>query len=1000
MIGLNRRWLRRSDAYMRCVAWVVLVSFTTVTVSPGAQAIAQTIDEAVHRPDEAAIEGVDKNDGHSAIIERLKHRVESLRSAASTEDAGDLIAEVKKMGADLIASDEQIRSDFAAIETHIRSNNLPAVIFERQKQAELEFESASNELRGILESQGMRQRTPEALESLHKRLQRMRTKRVHQTFDPEHLPLRAPQKVTKPPRLSSQEFADTLIPEAQPDVLLASNSVNMILGAQLAPIGAEYLAATEDVQITDAVRALAQDLANDPVKIFAWVRNNIQYLPTYGSMQGSAMTLVSKQGNAFDTASLLIALLRAAGIPSRYVYGTVEMPIAAVLNLAGNLASPQAALDLLAQGGIPVTGLAQGGTIRAARLEHVWVEAFVDFQPSRGAKHRQGDTWVPMDASFKTYAYTEGMQLNTRLAYSAERLLSDARQNATLNTAEGWSSGLNHQFVTDTVSQYRNSAESYVNSIDDDATVDEILGGKSIVQQNPPVLAGSLPYKKVAEGFRSASLPASMRAELRVEFFNNTFAQQSDSPEFVFRRSMPELAGKRITMSYDPATPADRTLLESFANSAAPIPAYLVRVQPVLRIDGVAVARGGAAVLGSDQAWNIYLRAPNAELLSARNSIVAGTYTAVVSKLTTIMPQQFAEIEQRARESLEAVHNGNAAAVATDSIVGEFLNVAGLGYWAQQDLVGRLMARAQQIQRVNRFALGLFAWEPIVQYSYGLPRTATAGGFSTDIDINLAAFASSDGRQERVAIARMMEGQLSSHLEGAHWALARNRRDDPNTGFSSSQIFQQLSAQGARTYAVTQENVQTVLSRLPIAEAVKADIRAGVNAGLVGFVNDQMASLDGWRGTGYMIVDPETGAGAYRINGGLNGGGESCQCFNVSLTQEFLLVMGVTFAGVVNATAGAVLSTILAVALSYNSLCQIDNNPCLSEEARYFLRGLVYLSFFFSAVGVAMGLVGFFTFGVGLVVAAMMTMFMNYLSLALSWISTALANGVLNNCRS
>lgn len=988
--------------FMRSVTWVVLVSFTSVTVSPGAQAIAQTIDEAVHRPDAALIEGVDRHDRHSALIERLKQQVKSMRRVgARSTDASEPGAELDGIGAELAVLDRETKADFAAVEAHIRGKNLPDAILERHRQALQAFEKASEEMQATLSSPGLQQRTPEALESLLQQLERTRTKRVYQTLDPANLPFRGAEKVTKPPRLTAGEFADAFVPEAQKDVRLASSALDVILGAQVAPIGAEYLAPTQDVQITDAIRALAEELDNDPVRIYAWVRNNINYLPTYGSIQGSQMTLVSKQGNSFDTASLLIALLRAAGIPARYVYGTVEMPIAAVRNLTGNVASPQAALDLLAQGGIPVTGLAQGGTIRSARMEHMWVEAFVDLHPSRGAKHRQGDTWAPMDASFKTYAYTEGMQLDTRLTYTAERLLDEARQNSTLDTEQGWSSSLNHQFVSNTLAQYRDAADTHVSAIDDDASVAEILGGKSIVQQNPPVLPASLPYKKLAEGLKTAALPASLRAGLRVEFFANTFAQQSDLPEFVWSSSLPELAGKRITMAYDPATPEDRTLLESFANNTSPIPAYLVRVLPVLRIDGVAVARGASAVLGSDQAWNLHINAPNTELLSARNSIVAGTYTAVVPKLTTVMPEQFSAIEQRARASLTALQNGNGASVATDSVVGEFLHVAGLGYWAQQDLVARLMARAQKIQKVNRFALGLFSWEPIVQYSYGLPRTATAGGFATDIDINLTSIVSSDGQQQKVAIARMMEGQLSSHLEGAHWALARNRPEDPNTGFSTSQIFQQLSAQGARLHAITRENVNTVLDTLPIAEAAKADIRAGVASGLIGFVNDRIASIDGWAGTGYMIVDPETGAGAYRINGGLNGGGESCQCFNVSLTQELLLVLGVSLIGGFVPLAGVILATVLAVTLTLNTLCQLDENPCVSDLGRELLRVLIYTALFISLAGAALGLVGIFGIFtlVTVLQATIMSMVINYLAIGLSAITTMLGNSVFNTCR-
>ena len=113
-------------------------------------------------------------------------------------------------------------------------------------------------------------------------------------------------------------------------------------------------------------------------------------------------------------------MLRASDIPARYVYGTVQIPIEKVMNWVGGVEVPEAALQLLAQGGIPSTGLATGGKIVAVKLEHVWVEAWVDFQPSRGAKHIEGDTWVPMDGSFKQYVYTAGMDLLAAVPFDIE----------------------------------------------------------------------------------------------------------------------------------------------------------------------------------------------------------------------------------------------------------------------------------------------------------------------------------------------------------------------------------------------------------------------------------------------------------------------------------------------------------------------------------------------------------------------------------------------------
>jgi transglutaminase-like putative cysteine protease len=185
----------------------------------------------------------------------------------------------------------------------------------------------------------------------------------------------------------------------------------MIAQASGAPTPAD-LEQTIEVQFTPEIIAKAQELGNNPVKIYNWVRNNIEFVPTYGSIQGANMTLLTKQGNAFDTASLLIALLRVSNIPARYVYGTIELPIDKVMNWVGGFTDANAALDFIASGGIPVTGIISGGKVTKARLEHAWVEAYIPYGNYRGTMIDETTrTWIPMDGSSKEYEYTSGLDV-------------------------------------------------------------------------------------------------------------------------------------------------------------------------------------------------------------------------------------------------------------------------------------------------------------------------------------------------------------------------------------------------------------------------------------------------------------------------------------------------------------------------------------------------------------------------------------------------------------
>ncbi len=88
----------------------------------------------------------------------------------------------------------------------------------------------------------------------------------------------------------------------------------------------QYLKATTNCQVTNSqIQALAKKITSGKTStydkaaaIFNWVRDNIGYSFYYNTKYGAVGTLNAKTGNCVDTAHLLIALERAAGIPARY----------------------------------------------------------------------------------------------------------------------------------------------------------------------------------------------------------------------------------------------------------------------------------------------------------------------------------------------------------------------------------------------------------------------------------------------------------------------------------------------------------------------------------------------------------------------------------------------------------------------------------------------------------------------------------------------------------
>ncbi len=113
-------------------------------------------------------------------------------------------------------------------------------------------------------------------------------------------------------------------------------------------------ATPEPVEIIELARALKYD----PVKIYQYVRNNIQTEWLYGLQKGALGASIDKSGTAFDQAALMVEILleSEANNPNisgvSYRAGTITLT-GAQFAAWSNITNPQAACQLLSSGRIP-----------------------------------------------------------------------------------------------------------------------------------------------------------------------------------------------------------------------------------------------------------------------------------------------------------------------------------------------------------------------------------------------------------------------------------------------------------------------------------------------------------------------------------------------------------------------------------------------------------------------------------------------------------------------
>ena len=305
-------------------------------------------------------------------MEKLKHKLSKelpkavekrnegkgwVSKALDTVGIGDMpltageIAELKTLKAETARAYNEAISEFEDEGGRLAtkeslSENVKELILERHAAAldrvKKRYGNVEHDLEQLTTTQNAEEQQ-RILDELGESLSKEKFKRSHTADDPDQLPWRSPSDKVREPKTNKRNLQAALGINPYKDyVQVASSELTpeMLASGALAAakgVTAADLAETIDIQITDEIKALAESLNNNPVEIYTWVHNNIRFVPSYGSIQGSQYTLETKRGNATDTASLLISLLRAADIPAKYAYGTVEIPVDKVMNWVGGV---------------------------------------------------------------------------------------------------------------------------------------------------------------------------------------------------------------------------------------------------------------------------------------------------------------------------------------------------------------------------------------------------------------------------------------------------------------------------------------------------------------------------------------------------------------------------------------------------------------------------------------------------------------------------------------
>ena len=173
-----------------------------------------------------------------------------------------------------------------------------------------------------------------------------------------------------------------------------------------------------------SLQEVAENL-DGPVAVYEYVKNNTAFELYFGLMKGAEQTLLECRGNDADTNDLLVNLLRAKGIPARYVRGVIRLSTDQAMNLFG-VELPERVEQVLDAAAVPYEPVLEAGGLAGVMKEHIWVEAYLPYSNYRGTSlDDQGKRWVPLDASFEFHTIQEGTRVLESMDFDAEEFLQE-----------------------------------------------------------------------------------------------------------------------------------------------------------------------------------------------------------------------------------------------------------------------------------------------------------------------------------------------------------------------------------------------------------------------------------------------------------------------------------------------------------------------------------------------------------------------------------------------
>ena len=483
---------------------------------------------------------------------------------------------------------------------------------------------------------------------------------------------------------------------------------------------------TSETEITPEIDELARALQHDPKLIFDYVRNNIEYVPTYGSVNGATATLLAGRGNDWDQASLLIALLRASGYTANYNFATVTYVLNDVAAWLGVDEDPGVVNSVFARGGIPAEVFQV--TLYYVRMDRIWVKVEID----------GNNYWF--DPSFKISEVSSSIDLESAMGYSQSTFLTSA--GGTFGS--DWVENMNEGNIRSELQNHSLNLVDYIKNNHPNKPIQEIIGGKRIIPEEMGSYPSSLPYAIYVESPSDWSeIPSNYCLKITIQhrkfpYINREFKSW-------------EIAGKRVTIFYTGAYNA-----------------------PELRVDGELISTGIWTVLGNTYDLDISIDHPYPQ---NGGSFCDNSETfPLISGNEYNISIDFGTVSQKLIETRKDILFENRLSGSPDQsedILGESLHIMGLTWFHECRMTEELAAKLAKVSFVTHHNVGIMAQEE---------------GYYIDVKLGSLNATSNNGDQSDVFSWFYAVSNIGSALE--HGMLEQLQDGDTRPGASTVKLLQ------------------------------------------------------------------------------------------------------------------------------------------------------------------------------------------------------------------